>query len=115
MKYAFLKAFVVAACAVPSAAQMQAASPDADQVKNSPEPAVPGPSAASARPGARLAEAMARIDSNKDGAISRAEWTAAGRRDRGFELFDGDSDGKLTIEEIRSGLSKLRARSGRSR
>jgi hypothetical protein len=42
------------------------------------------------------------MDTNKDGAISKEEWTAAGRREQGFARFDTNSDGKITLEEMKA-------------
>jgi hypothetical protein len=46
-------------------------------------------------------------DSNRDGAISKAEWTAAGRRPEGFAMMDGNRDGKVTREEGRAAMQKM--------
>lgn len=48
-------------------------------------------------------------DTNKDGKWSRAEWLAAGRRDRGFTFMDSNRDGFLTPAELMAGMQKLRA------
>lgn len=54
------------------------------------------------------------IDSDKDGTLSKSEWTAAGRPERAFAAFDADRDGKLTPAEIRKGLEKSKQRRGRT-
>ena len=46
-------------------------------------------------------------DTNKDGAISKAEWDAAGRRPEGFAMMDADKDGKVTREEGRAAMQKM--------
>ncbi|WP_343698968.1 EF-hand domain-containing protein [Caulobacter sp.] len=62
---------------------------------------------AAAQPSPEQAKAMfAQIDTNKDGALSAAEWKAAGRRDRGFEMADTNKDGKITPEELRALAAK---------
>ena len=51
-------------------------------------------------------------DTNKDGVISQAEWTAAGRRPEGFTMMDLNKDGKVTREEGRAAMKKaMEARS----
>ncbi|MCC7267932.1 MAG: EF-hand domain-containing protein [Caulobacteraceae bacterium] len=50
------------------------------------------------------------IDKNADGSIDKAEWLAAGRRERGFVFLDANKDGKLSREEIRAGREKMRQR-----
>ena len=51
-------------------------------------------------------------DTNRDGAISRAEWEAAGRRPEGFTMMDLNKDGKVTREEGRAAMKKaMEARS----
>lgn len=46
-------------------------------------------------------------DTNRDGAISRAEWEAAGRRPEGFTMMDLNKDGKVTREEGRAAMQKV--------
>jgi hypothetical protein len=48
-------------------------------------------------------------DANKDGKWSKAEWLAAGRREMGFGLLDGDKDGFVTQPELAEGLGRMRA------
>lgn len=57
-------------------------------------------------------EARAKLiaaDTDHDGRWSRAEWLAAGRRERGFDFMDTDKDGFLTPAEIKAGLERLQA------
>lgn len=69
--------------------------------------APPAPAAAS------RADAIAKLmaaDTDKDGQWSKAEWTAAGRRERGFAFLDADANGLLTQAELKTGMNRMRAR-----
>ena len=46
-------------------------------------------------------------DTNKDGALSREEWIAAGRKPEGFAMMDLNKDGKVTREEGREAMRKV--------
>jgi hypothetical protein len=46
-------------------------------------------------------------DTNKDGALSKAEWEAAGRRPEGFAMMDGNRDGKVTKAEGQAAMQKM--------
>lgn len=46
-------------------------------------------------------------DTNKDGALSKAEWQASGRRPEGFAMMDANKDGKVTREEGRAAMQKM--------
>jgi hypothetical protein len=54
-------------------------------------------------------ERFAAMDTDHDGRISKAEWLAAGRKERGFAMMDADHDGYLTIDELRAGREKMKA------
>lgn len=71
------------------------------------DPASP-PAAGAGADGARAR--LLAADANKDGKWDKAEWTAAGRRDRGFQMLDADSDGFVTQAELKEGMAKLQAR-----
>lgn len=64
-------------------------------------------------PTGAAAEKLLAADTDGDGSWSKAEWTAAGRRERGFDMLDADRNGLLTRAELRDGLTKLRERRGR--
>ena len=49
-------------------------------------------------------------DTNADGGIDKAEWVAAGRKEERFAKADADGDGKITLEELKTGMSKMKAR-----
>ncbi|WP_448582175.1 EF-hand domain-containing protein [Thermaurantiacus sp.] len=49
------------------------------------------------------------VDTNRDGAISAAEWKASGRPPEGFRMMDTNRDGKVTRAEGRAAMEKMRA------
>jgi Ca2+-binding EF-hand superfamily protein len=49
-------------------------------------------------------------DKNADGVVDKAEWVAAGRKEERFALVDADGDGKVTVEELKTAMSKMKAR-----
>jgi hypothetical protein len=49
-------------------------------------------------------------DKNADGGIDKAEWIAAGRKEARFAKADADADGKITLEELRAGMTRMKAR-----
>ena len=53
------------------------------------------------------ARIVARLDTDRDGKISRAEWTSAGRNERGFSRGDADADGFLTVAEFRALMERV--------
>lgn len=51
-----------------------------------------------------------RWDTNSDGAVDKAEWTAQGRPEDRFAMIDADKDGKITIAELKTAFEQMRAR-----
>src|SRR5262245_8091912 len=51
-------------------------------------------------------EALSRMDANKDGELTAAEWTGPRQI---FDRFDGDKDGKLSRSELEAGIEKGKA------
>ena len=49
-------------------------------------------------------------DTNADGGIDKAEWVAAGRKEERFAKADADSDGKITLDELKTGMARMKAR-----
>ncbi|MGR4863528.1 EF-hand domain-containing protein [Caulobacter sp. LARHSG274] len=49
-------------------------------------------------------------DKNADGAIDKAEWVAAGRKEASFGKVDVDADGKITLEELTAAMARRKAR-----
>jgi DMSO/TMAO reductase YedYZ molybdopterin-dependent catalytic subunit len=68
----------------------------------------PAPKAAAATPEERRA-ALQAMDSDKDGKLSKAEWLAAGRRERGFAMADANGDGFADQAELRALAERMRA------
>ena len=68
---------------------------------------------------ARLAGRIERIDSDGDGAVSRAEAEAAPRRHRrmlrDFDTLDANGDGSITNDELAEGMKQRRERRFRHR
>ncbi len=75
-------------------------------------PPMSAPTPEGVMPDAPRADGRARfaaMDTDHDGKISKAEWLAAGRHERGFALMDADHDGFLTTNELRDGMARMRA------
>lgn len=56
------------------------------------------------------AEIIKLMDTDKDGAISKEEWVAAGRREQRFALIDADGNGKVTAEELKAAMAAMQGR-----
>jgi hypothetical protein len=91
------------------AAMMSATLAQAQTPPPAPPPAAPSAPPANAATGDARARLMA-ADANKDGKWDKAEWLAAGRRERGFQMLDADSDGFVTQAELKDGMAKMQAR-----
>lgn len=51
-------------------------------------------------------------DKDGDGAVSKEEWTAAGRPADRFAAVDADKDGKITVAELEAAMQAMRQRGG---
>lgn len=51
-------------------------------------------------------------DKNGDGAVSKDEWTAAGRPAERFDLIDANKDGKVTAAELEAAMAAMRRQNG---
>ena len=51
-------------------------------------------------------------DKNGDGAVSKDEWTAAGRPAERFDMVDANKDGKITAAELEAAMAAMRQRNG---
>jgi Ca2+-binding EF-hand superfamily protein len=60
-----------------------------------------------AQRGNRGKRALARLDQNRDGQISRDEWT---RKPKAFARLDANRDGLITRDELKNRRSKRRGR-----
>lgn len=49
-------------------------------------------------------------DKNADGVVDKAEWVAAGRPEARFARVDTDSDGKITLDELKAAMARMQAR-----
>lgn len=49
-------------------------------------------------------------DKNADGVVDKAEWVAAGRKEERFAKVDADGDGKVTVDELKTAMAKMKAR-----
>lgn len=57
-------------------------------------------------------ELIARWDKNGDGAVDKAEWTAAGRPAERFDAVDANKDGRITAAELEAAMAAMRQRGG---
>ena len=51
-------------------------------------------------------------DKNHDGGIDKGEWAAAGRKPERFALVDANNDGKVSLDELKDGIAKMKAARG---
>lgn len=51
-------------------------------------------------------------DKNGDGAVSKDEWVAAGRKAERFDLVDANHDGKISVEELQAAMDRMRQQHG---
>jgi Ca2+-binding EF-hand superfamily protein len=58
------------------------------------------------------ADIVKNMDRDRDGAISKDEWTAAGRPAERFDAVDANKDGKVSVAELEAVLAAMRARQG---
>jgi hypothetical protein len=72
----------------------------------------PAPGGAPAGPPPSAAEVLKQWDTNKDGTISKEEWTAAGRPAERFDAVDANKDGKITADELDKAMAAMRQRQG---
>jgi Ca2+-binding EF-hand superfamily protein len=70
----------------------------------------PAPAPGAATPSA--ADILKQWDTNKDGTVSKDEWTAAGRPAERFDMVDANKDGKITAEELATAMAAMRQRQG---
>ena len=47
-------------------------------------------------------------DKDGDGAVSKDEWTAAGRPAERFDMVDANKDGKVTAAELEAAMAAMR-------
>ena len=72
--------------------------------------ALAGPAFAQPAPDAVAARMIARLDTDKNGTLSEAEWLAGGRKGRGFARMDTNHDGQLDKAELSAGIARKQAR-----
>lgn len=51
-------------------------------------------------------------DKDGDGAVSKDEWTAAGRPAERFDMVDANKDGKITAAELEAAMAAMRRQNG---
>lgn len=49
-------------------------------------------------------------DKNADGVVDKAEWVAAGRKEERFAMVDANNDGKITVDELKTAMAKMKDR-----
>ena len=58
------------------------------------------------------ADIIKQWDKDGDGAVSKDEWTAAGRPAERFDAVDANKDGKITAAELEAAMAAMRQRQG---
>jgi hypothetical protein len=58
------------------------------------------------------ADIVKQWDKDGDGAVSKEEWTAAGRPAERFDAVDADKNGKITVAELEAAFAQMRQRQG---
>ena len=58
------------------------------------------------------ADIVKQWDKDGDGAVSKEEWTAAGRPAERFDAVDANKDGKVTAAELEAAMAAMRQRGG---
>jgi len=66
--------------------------------------------AAHGDPQAMAARIMARADTDRNGTLSQAEWLAIGRKAKGFARMDTNHDGQVDKAELVAGVAAIQAR-----
>ena len=64
--------------------------------------------AANAQDAAQVETLFKAWDKDANGALSKAEWREAGRREEGFGQIDVDADGKVTLDELKAAMARLK-------
>ena len=58
------------------------------------------------------ADIVKQWDRDGDGAVSKEEWTAAGRPAERFDAVDTNKDGKISVAELEAAFAQMRQRQG---
>ena len=54
------------------------------------------------------ADIVKQWDKDGDGAVSKEEWTAAGRPAERFDAVDADKNGKISVAELEAAMKAMR-------
>ena len=58
------------------------------------------------------ADIVKQWDRDGDGAVTKEEWTAAGRPAERFDAVDTNKDGKISVAELEAAFAQMRQRQG---